>query len=178
MHRQSVADRKEKMIAERGYCAVTADILHHGHIKFIKSCREKCSELVVGVMTDHYIITHKHRIPAMQYNERAAVVAALKWVKEVVPQNDHEFDIESLKSHHRVGIIFDSLEHGRHGASVYIPYDDSISSTEIKERILKGAQNVRRSKVGGRTPGRGSKGGVAHRSVKGTIRASKPKSPR
>jgi cytidyltransferase-like protein len=147
------------MLQNRGYCAVTADILHHGHINFIKKCREQCQELVVGVMTDYYIITHKKRPPAMHYNERAAVVAALKYVKMVVPQNEHEFDIDALSDKYKIGVIFDSLEHRRYGARVYFPYDDTISSSEIRQRILKGANDVCRSGVGRTKQARDSKRG-------------------
>ena len=120
-----------------GYCAVTADILHPGHLKFIGNCRNLCEHLVVGVMTDKCVKKYKGHYPVMNYVERAAIVDALKDVHMVIPQDTFEFPIEKLKSTHGVDIIFDTVKHQRKGATMYLPYDESISSSEIKNRILK-----------------------------------------
>lgn len=117
----------------QGYCAITGDILHSGHIKFLTACRDLCDNLTVGVMTDACVKKYKKSKPVLPFTERAYVVSMLKMVDRVVPQDTFEFS-EALKKEY---MIFDSVEHQREGATAYLAYDKSISSTTIKERIIE-----------------------------------------
>ena len=56
-------------------CFCTA-VIHKGHLNIINEAR-KLGEVTVGVLTDAAIASYK-RLPYMNYEQRAAVVAALK----------------------------------------------------------------------------------------------------
>ena len=75
---------------KRVYVAMSADIIHPGHLNIIKEA-SKLGDVIVGVLTDAAIASYK-RLPYMNYEQRAAVVAQLKGVTEVIPQ---EFPIFS-----------------------------------------------------------------------------------
>ena len=53
------------------YVAMSADIIHPGHLNIIKEAA-KLGEVTVGVLTDAAIASYK-RLPYMNYEQRAAV---------------------------------------------------------------------------------------------------------
>ena len=71
-------------MSKQVYVAMSADIIHPGHLNIVKEAA-KLGEVTVGVLTDAAIASYK-RLPYMDYEQRAAVVAALKGVSRVVPQ--------------------------------------------------------------------------------------------
>ena len=76
------------------YVAMSADIIHPGHLNIIKEA-SKLGDVTVGVLTDAAIASYK-RLPYMNYEQRAAVVAALKGVARVIPQEQLDY-IPNLK---------------------------------------------------------------------------------
>ena len=71
-------------MAKTVYVAMSADIIHPGHLNIINEAA-KLGEVTVGVLTDAAIASYK-RLPYMNYEQRAAVVAQLKGVARVIPQ--------------------------------------------------------------------------------------------
>ncbi|WP_413813783.1 adenylyltransferase/cytidyltransferase family protein, partial [Rhizobium sp. Root482] len=63
---------------------MSADIIHPGHLNIIKEA-VKLGDVTVGVLTDRAIASYK-RVPYMSYEQRSAVVEALKGVVRVIPQ--------------------------------------------------------------------------------------------
>ena len=118
-----------------GYCALTADILHYGHIIFLTKCREYCNYLIVGVMTDECVKKYKGELPTLPLFHRLILVRSLKMVDLVIHQTEFEFNLKLLKSI-GVNVIFDSEEHKRKGADYYFPYTTNISSSQIKCQII------------------------------------------
>ena len=68
----------------RVYVGMSADMIHHGHINIINEAA-KLGEVTVGLLTDKAIASYK-RLPYLTYEEREAVVSALKGVLKVVPR--------------------------------------------------------------------------------------------
>lgn len=64
------------------------DILHGGHVQFLKEARALGDRLVVCVPSDRVIRKYKGREPAISAEHRRAVVAALECVDEVVIGDD------------------------------------------------------------------------------------------
>ena len=77
------------------YVAMSADIIHPGHLNIIKEAA-KLGDVTVGVLTDAAIASYK-RLPYMNYEQRAAVVGALKGVKAVIPQEQLDYIPNLLK---------------------------------------------------------------------------------
>lgn len=142
--------RKDKKGLEMNkvYVGMAADIVHPGHINIIKEAA-KLGEVTVGVLTDEAIESYK-RTPYMSYDQRSTVVAALKGVKEVIPQKtlDYTDNLLMLKPDYvvhgtdwRNGVqaktrqkVIDTLsEWGGH--LVEPEYTSGVSSTEIINKI-------------------------------------------
>jgi glycerol-3-phosphate cytidylyltransferase-like family protein len=85
-------------------------------------------------MTDDIVEKYKGKRPIMTYEERTAVVSAICFVDEIIPQDTFEFD-KNIEKYHPT-IIFDSTQHKRKGSNTFIPYFEEISSSKIKQRII------------------------------------------
>lgn len=67
------------------YVAMSADIIHQGHLNVLDEAR-KLGEIIVGLHTDE-VIRGYWRNPIMKYEERKKVVENIKGVIEVMPQD-------------------------------------------------------------------------------------------
>ena len=79
------------------YVGMSADLVHPGHLNLLEAAA-KLGEVTVGLLTDSAIASYK-RLPFMSFEERYAVVAALKPVSKVVPQTtlDYVPNLQELK---------------------------------------------------------------------------------
>ena len=132
-----------------GYTTGVFDMFHIGHLNILRRAKEKCDYLIVGVSTDECVESYKHHTPMIPFEQRAAIVEAIKYVDEVVPQATMD-KMEFLKQRH-----FDVMFHGdewkgtelynkyeqefaQYGARIeYLSHTDGISSTMLRERINK-----------------------------------------
>ena len=133
---------------KRVYVAMSADIIHPGHLNIIKEA-SKLGEVTVGVLTDAAIASYK-RLPYMNYEQRAAVVRALKGVAEVIPQEQLDYIPNLLKlkpdyvvhgTDWREGVqaktrqrVIDTLASWG-GELVEPEYTEGISSTQLNKAI-------------------------------------------
>ena len=78
------------------YIAISADILHHGHINLIKKASEY-GDLIVGALTDEAITTYK-RLPVLNFKERSFIIENINGVKKVVPQETLDYT-DNLKKY-------------------------------------------------------------------------------
>lgn len=130
-----------------GYTTGVFDMFHIGHLNILRRAKEKCDYLIVGVSTDECVNSYKHHKPMIPYEQRAAIVEAIKFVDEVVPQETMD-KLEFLKHRH-----FDVMFHGdewkgtdlynqyekefaKYGARIeYLPHTEGISSTILREHL-------------------------------------------
>ena len=135
-------------MSKRVYVAMSADIIHPGHLNIIKEA-SKLGDVTVGVLTDAAIASYK-RLPYMNYEQRAAVVSALKGVTEVIPQEQLDYIPNLLKlkpdyvvhgTDWREGVqaktrqrVIDTL--ATWGGQLVEPeYTEGISSTQLNKAI-------------------------------------------
>lgn len=133
---------------KRVYVAMSADIIHPGHLNIIKEAA-KLGDVTVGVLTDAAIASYK-RLPYMNYEQRAAVVKALKGVNEVIPQEQLDYIPNLLRlrpdyvvhgTDWREGVqaktrqrVIDTL--ATWGGELVEPeYTEGISSTQLNKAI-------------------------------------------
>ena len=69
-----------------GYTTGVFDLFHIGHLNVLKNAKAKCNYLIVGVSTDECVKTYKNKTPIIPFEERKAIVEAIEYVDEVVPQ--------------------------------------------------------------------------------------------
>ena len=62
------------------YIAITADILHHGHMNLFEEAR-KHGDIIVGLLTDAAVSRHK-RLPYLNYTQREKILKRKKKIKE------------------------------------------------------------------------------------------------
>ena len=82
---------------KNAYVAMSADLIHQGHINIIKEAT-KYGNVIIGLLTDRAIASYK-RVPFMKYDERKVVIEQIKGVAKVIPQNtlDYEENLMALK---------------------------------------------------------------------------------
>ena len=132
-----------------GYTAGVYDMFHVGHLNLLKKAKEQCDFLIVAVSTDELIQKVKNRTPIIPFEERAAIVEAIKYVDKVVPQVDknkfgawekNKFDVMFVGDDWKGKELFQEAEHklAEVGVDVvYFPYTKHISSTILREKINK-----------------------------------------
>ncbi|MGP1593840.1 MAG: phosphoenolpyruvate mutase [Treponema sp.] len=126
------------------YLGLTGDIIHPGIINIITE-GAKYGRLIVGLLTDSAIVSHK-RLPYLTYQQRKQVVENIKGVSEVVPQEEWSYVPNLLKIKPDVMIHGDDWKNGAlskirddvitamsgwGGEVVEIPYTQGIDSSAL-----------------------------------------------
>ncbi|MCR4607225.1 MAG: adenylyltransferase/cytidyltransferase family protein [Oscillospiraceae bacterium] len=60
------------------------DLFHIGHLNLIMRAKEQCEYLRVGVLSDELVMKYKGITPEIPLSERMAILAAIRYVDEVV----------------------------------------------------------------------------------------------
>lgn len=123
-----------------GYCYLVGDVLHRGHILFIKNCKALCDTLICGVLTDKAVMEKKPK-PILNLDERILIIESIKYVDLVVPQNEYSPTSNCMIMH--PDILFESSNHEHWGWNadrkiIGLPYYAGQSSSKIKEKIANG----------------------------------------
>jgi len=71
-------------IRKKVYVAMSADIIHHGHLNVIEKARI-LGDVIIGLHTDD-VIAEYWRNPILTYSERKKIVENIKGVIDVIPQ--------------------------------------------------------------------------------------------
>ena len=130
-----------------GYTTGVYDMFHIGHLNVISRAKEQCDYLIVGVSTDELVQHDKGKTPVIPFEERAAIVAAIKYVDQVVPQFDknkyaawekYKFDKMFVGSDWKGTPQWNQFEEQFSSIGVeivYLPHTDGISSTTLTKLI-------------------------------------------
>ena len=137
-----------------GYAFVVADLLHYGHVNFLRQCKKHCDYLIVGIYTDELTATYK-RVPICPFWMRKEVLKELKCVDLIVNvykgERDQTYPMKRLVDR---GWKLSFLFHGSDwnlndpdlaSAKAYIesiggqliqpPYTEGISTSELIKKI-------------------------------------------
>ena len=144
------------------YVAMSADLIHPGHINILKHAAE-LGEVTVGLLTDAAVASYK-RLPHMTFDQRKTVVQSLAGVSRVVSQETLDYlpNLEKLRPDYvvhgddwRTGVqqatrqrVIEALRKWG-GELVEIPYTEGISSTKLNAslREIGTTADVRRARL-------------------------------
>jgi len=132
----------------------TFDLFHTGHVNLLRACRLVGGHVTVAVNTDEFVAAFKHHDPVIPLRDRIAVVAACRYVDEVIVNcqtvagSSAEATIEEARPDIIVvGSDWQDRDYlGQLGTTqsfldsigcgiVYVPYTQGVSSTAIRERM-------------------------------------------
>ncbi|ROZ26558.1 glycerol-3-phosphate cytidylyltransferase [Enterococcus faecium] len=120
----------------------TFDLLHYGHINLLKRAKALGDYLVVAVSTDEFNWNEKQKKCYFTYEQRKALVEAVRYVDLVIPEESweqkktdvHEYHIDTFVIGDDWTGKFDFLKD--EGCEVvYLPRTPEISSTQIKHDL-------------------------------------------
>lgn len=130
-----------------GYTTGVFDLFHIGHLNILRRAKEQCEYLIVGVSTDELVQTYKDKTPIVPFEERIAIIEAIRYVDKVVPQTNMD------KTEAWQKFRFNAVFHGDDwkGSSMYneiegkmrelgvemvfLPHTDGTSSTLIANKL-------------------------------------------
>ena len=69
-----------------GYTTGVFDLFHVGHLNILRQAKAQCEYLIVGVSTDELVEDYKNKTPIIPFEQRMAIVGAIRYVDQVVPQ--------------------------------------------------------------------------------------------
>ena len=130
-----------------GYTTGVYDMFHVGHLRLIKRAKEMCDYLIVGVSTDELVQSYKNKTPMIPFEQRTEIVAACRYVDEVVPQttmdklvawNTLHFDVMFHGDEWKGTPLYNKYEEefAKVGAEiVYLAHTEGVSSTMLAEKL-------------------------------------------
>lgn len=131
-----------------GYTTGVFDLFHVGHLNILKRAKEQCDYLVVGVTVDE-LVAYKGKKAFIPFEERVAIVEAIKYVDKVVPQTSMD-KMEAWNNLHFhkmfVGDDWKGTDVWNHWEEefakvgveiVYFPYTAKTSSSELRDALKK-----------------------------------------
>ena len=129
----------------RIYADPVADLFHYGHMEFLRKARFLGDYLLVGIYADDVLEEYKRK-PILTMEERAASVAACRYVDEVLLHAPLRIDAEWIAKYdihlvvHGDDFSQEQMEH-YYGVPIEmgifrtVPYTPGISTSEIIRRI-------------------------------------------
>lgn len=123
----------------------TFDLLHYGHIEILRRSKELVGEagrLIVAVSTDEFNAI-KGKKSHMPFEKRKELVEAIRYVDEVIPENNWQQKPDDIQNHNVDLFVMGSDWEGKfddlkeHCEVVYLPRTPSISSTALRKIIAE-----------------------------------------
>ena len=134
------------MNRKKVYIGLTADIMHHGLVHIIQE-GAKYGEVIIGLLTDKAIAEYK-RLPYLNFDQRKAVVSAIRGVSEVVAQEEWDYSPTLRQLKPQIMLHGDDWKQGAQkrfrekaflamaewgGEIIEIPYTKGISSSQLSK---------------------------------------------
>lgn len=136
-----------------GYTTGVFDLFHIGHLNIIRKAKDYCEHLIVGVSSDELVENYKKIKPIIPFEERVKIVGAIKYVDQIVVQDNfnkitawekykfnvhfHGNDWENTDAYNN---ILEELKK-RGVDNIFFPYTKGTSTTNIKKYIYEVLKN-------------------------------------
>ncbi|MGY0691295.1 glycerol-3-phosphate cytidylyltransferase [Virgibacillus sp. FSP13] len=118
----------------------TFDLLHTGHINILRRAKEYGDYLIVAISSDEFNAL-KGKKAYYSYEQRKAILEAIRFVDEVIPEHNWEQKIEDVQKHHVDTFVMGDDWEGKfdflkdYCKVVYLPRTVGISTTKIKKDL-------------------------------------------
>jgi glycerol-3-phosphate cytidylyltransferase len=118
----------------------TYDVLHVGHINLLRRARILGDRLIVALSTDEFNLG-KQKSALLTYENRKAVLEAIRYVDLVIPEESWEQKITDVQKYNVDTFVIGSDWEGKfdflkeYCNVVYLPRTDGISSTVIRNDL-------------------------------------------
>jgi len=119
----------------------TFDLFHFGHLEILRRAKALGDYLLVAVSTDEFNWSEKRKKCVYPYAHRAAIVGAIQYVDEVIPETCWEQKVTDIRTHGVHVFVMGSDWTGKFDFLkdacdvVYLPRTEGISSTEVKSTV-------------------------------------------
>lgn len=128
------------------YVSGTFDLFHRNHLKMIEYGAGLGDILIVGVSTDELVCSYK-KPPSIPFEERIAIIEALKYPDVVIPQRSLEHTERVIDLNIDVFVVGDDWK-GKYdylrdlGVKVfYFPYGSGEVAPNSKNRFIHNIRN-------------------------------------
>ena len=118
----------------------TFDLFHYGHLRILERAKALGDYLVVAVSTDEFNEI-KGKTCVYPYEHRAEIVAAIRYVDEVIPEKNWEQKLDDIRKHNIDVFVMGDDWQGRFDDLrsvcdvIYIPRTENISTTGIRNHL-------------------------------------------
>lgn len=139
-----------------GYTTGVFDMFHIGHLNILRRAKEQCDFLIVGVSTDELVNSEKSKTPIIPFQERCAIVEAIRYADMVVPQENKD-KLAAWEKYHFHKMFVGSDWKGSsawnkfeeqlkpHGVEIiYLEHTDGISSSILRDKLNKNSDDTDR----------------------------------
>ncbi len=121
----------------------TFDLLHYGHINLLRRAKELGDYLIVVVSTDEFNWNQKQKKSYFSYEERKALVEAIRYVDLVIPETCWDQKMTDVDLYHVDTFVMGDDWEGKFDFLkekcnvVYLPRTPDISTTKIKDDLYE-----------------------------------------
>ena len=121
----------------------TFDLLHYGHINLLRRAKQQGDYLIVALSTDEFNWNEKRKKCYFSYEQRKALLEAIRYVDLVIPEENWEQKITDVKEYRVDTFVMGDDWEGRfdflkdYCEVVYLPRTPVISTTRIKQELKK-----------------------------------------
>lgn len=118
----------------------TFDLLHTGHINILRRAKELGDYLIVAISSDEFNDI-KGKKAYYSFEQRKAILEAIRYVDEVIPEDNWEQKMEDVKKHKIDTFVMGDDWEGKfdflsdYCDVVYLPRTVGISTTKIKKDL-------------------------------------------
>ena len=120
----------------------TFDLLHYGHINLLKRAKQYGDYLIVVLSTDEFNWNEKQKKCYFSYEERKALLEAIRYVDLVIPEENWAQKVTDVQEYHIDTFVMGNDWEGKfdflkdYCEVVYLPRTPEISTTKIKTDLL------------------------------------------
>ena len=120
----------------------TFDLLHYGHINLLKRAKALGDYLIVALSTDEFNLNAKGKTCYFTYEQRKALLEAIRYVDLVIPETNWEQKVTDVREYHADVFVIGDDWQGKFDfltdcgvEVVYLPRTPEISTTQIKDNL-------------------------------------------